>query len=75
MTGMLEILDHTGDTKVEWNPTVQAEVEVAQDTFDKLKAKGYMAYKLDANGNTGEVLRSFDPNAARIVMNPQMQGG
>lgn len=75
MTGMLEVLDHTGDTKLEWNPRVQAEVDVARGMFDGLKAKGYLAYKLDRNGEKGEVIRTFDPDAERIVMNPQMQGG
>lgn len=75
MTNKLEILDHTGDTKMEWNPAVQAEVDAAQATFDSLKAKGYLAYKLDRDGSRGEVLRSFDAQAERIVMNPQMQGG
>ena len=75
MSGVLEVLDHTGDTKIEWNPRVQAEVDVAKSTFDSLKAKGYLAYKLDRNGERGEVIRSFDAQAERIVMNPQMQGG
>ena len=71
----LEIMDRTGDTKLIWSADQQAEVDAAKTTFDSLKAKGYVAYSVGTDGSTGEVIKSFDPNAERIIMRPAMQGG
>lgn len=75
MTSTLNILDRTGDTRIEWDPSVAHEVEMAREAFAKAKEKKYLAYRLDRHGNKGEVIREFDPTAARIVMSPQTVGG
>lgn len=76
MTSTLEITDHTGDTKIEWNKNVEAEVEAARETFSRMKENHkYLAYKCRRDGSRGEVIRAFDPDAERIVMVPQTQGG
>lgn len=76
MTSTLEITDHTGDTKIEWNKNVAAEVEAARETFSRMKENHkYLAYKVRRDGSQGEVIRAFDPDAERIVMVPQTQGG
>lgn len=64
-----------GDNKIEWNADRPAEVEAARQMFDTMKAKRYMAYTLDESGHRGEVIREFDPNAERIIMQPQRVGG
>lgn len=74
-TGVIEAMDLTGDTKVHWDQDNPGEVEAARASFDVLRRKGYAAYKLNSDGTTGEVIRSFDPSAERIVMRPQMAGG
>lgn len=71
----MRVLDHTGDTKIEWNPRRGEETNAAREMFDKLKKRGYLAYKLKRDGTQGEVIREFDPSAERIVMSPAMQGG
>lgn len=76
MTSTLEITDHTGDTKIEWNKNVPAEVEAARETFSRMKEQHkYLAYKTRRDGTRGEVIRAFDPDAERIIMVPQTQGG
>lgn len=76
MVGELRVLDHTGDTKVIWDTEQDAEVEVARKTFNDLKKKGYMAYRVEGKkGEKGEVIREFDPNAGMLIMSPQMRGG
>ena len=74
-TGVLEAMDLTGDTKVHWDSSKPAEVEAARASYDSLKRKGYSAFKLNADGSTGEQIREFDPSAKRILMTPQMAGG
>lgn len=71
----LIILDATGDTKIIWDPDKSAEVDHAKDTFDRFKAKGYMAYKVDRKGEKGEVMRAFDASAEKMILAPQMVGG
>lgn len=71
----LIILDHTGDTKIIWDPDKPIEVEHARKTFDDMKAKGYLAYRVNAKGDKGEVLKRFDPEAEKMILAPQTVGG
>lgn len=71
----LIVLDHTGDTKIIWDPDKADEVETARETFNKLKKKGYMAYAVDRKGDKGTVLREFDPNAEKLILAPATVGG
>lgn len=71
----LIVLDHTGDTKIVWDSDRPVEVEEARATFDRLRKKGYMAYKVDKKGEKGEVIREFDPDAEKLILAPQTVGG
>ncbi len=71
---VLTVLDHTGDTRLEWDASRPDEVAAARASYDKLKAKSYLAYRVTASGER-EVIRQFDPAAENIVMTPQLAGG
>jgi hypothetical protein len=73
--GELAMLDVTGDTKLIWNKSNQAEVDAAKELFKKLKKKNYIAYTVKDNGDTGEIIHSFNPNLERIIMMPPIIGG
>jgi hypothetical protein len=73
--GVLHVLNETGDTEVHWNRNSEAEVAAARATFDSLRAKGYMAYRVEPGGGRGSVMREFDARAERVVLAPAMQGG
>lgn len=73
--GELAIMNGEGDTKVYWTRGNADETATARRTFDELRAKGYLAYRLIGDGSKGEVLREFDPNAAQIILAPAPQGG
>lgn len=76
MRGELAIMDTTGDTKIMWDSENKDEVETAKETFQKLKKKGYTAYTVKGkNGEKGEIMKEFDPNAERIIMVPMAIGG
>ena len=75
MASVLEIIDPTGDTKLEWARGNAIEVDAARASFDLHKKKGYIAYKMGADGSRGEVITTFDPAAERIIMAPPVQGG
>lgn len=76
MQNELAILDHTGDTKMLWDPSNTDEVENAKRTFKDLRAKGYLAYTVTGkDGEEGEMITSFDAQAGKIIMKPPMRGG
>ena len=73
--GELRVLGREGDVKTIWNKDAPAEVEAARNTFNELKAKGYIAYSVEDGGGRGKRIFDFVPEAGRIVMAPQMTGG
>jgi hypothetical protein len=73
--GSLCILDDSGDSRIQWDRNSSEQVKAAQARFDELKAKRYLAYKVDAKGGQGEVIDKFDPSAERIILHQQMIGG
>lgn len=65
-----------GDVKKLWNPANADEVADARRSFDDLRSKGYLAFKVTSkNGEKGEQIAAFDPTAGAIIMVPPMQGG
>ena len=72
----LAIMDHTGDTKLLWDSANKDEVDNARETFNRLTKKGYLAYAVKGkNGDRGEQVKSFDPEAERIILTPPLVGG
>lgn len=73
--GELCVMDENGDTKTIWDPDNPDEVEVARSTFQKLKKKGYLAYRVNKDGGKASAMAEFDPTAGKIIMSPPMAGG
>ena len=71
----MRTLGTAGDTKLVWDSEQNDEVENARRTFDNLKAKGFAAFAVGAEGKKAEQVRKFDPNAEKLIMVPQIQGG
>ena len=69
-------IDMTGDTRIEWDPAVPAEVEAARRQFEFLtKKQNYKAFRMDGRDEVGEFLDEFDPQAQRITFAPKNVGG
>ena len=64
-----------GDTKIVWDKTNPDEVSNARRTFDDLIKKKFTAFAVKWNGNKGDRIYSFDPNAEHLIMVPPMAGG
>lgn len=75
MTSTLHEMNRTGDSRIEWDPNNPDEVEIAKRAFDALKKKGYLTYRTRRDGSAGEVIRTFDPTAEKILATPQIVGG
>jgi hypothetical protein len=73
--GTMRVIDSTGDTKIIWDATKEAEVENARRTFNDLRKKKYNAYAVKKDGEKGSVVTEFDPDAEKIIMAPPMAGG
>ncbi len=74
-TGIMHVLDGTGDTKIVWDNKNADEVDNAEEQFKKWQKKGYLAYTVKKDGSKGEVMRKFDKDAEAIIMSPAVQGG
>lgn len=73
--GEMRVVDPTGDTKTIWNSDDPDEVAAARDQFDTLRGKGFIAYRVDDEGDKSAVLREFDPEAEKMILRPPMAGG
>lgn len=71
----MTVIDKTGDTKTVWDPANEDEVAVARASFNSLRNKGYLAYRVKEKGAKGSAITEFDPEAGSIILSPPMAGG
>jgi hypothetical protein len=68
------VMDHTGDTRHEFNPADAAELKAAEERFKEITGLGFTAAKRIGEGES-QVIRSFDPTAEETIFIPRLQGG
>lgn len=68
------VMDHTGDTRHDFDVSNSAEVAKAMERFNELIGNGFTAAKRTAAGQS-ELVRKFDPTAEETVFFPRLQGG
>jgi hypothetical protein len=68
------VMDHTGDTRHEFDPTDRQALAEAERRFKQLTGAGFTAAKRLGEGKS-ELLRSFDPAAEETVFIPRLRGG
>jgi len=74
--GQMHTLDRGGDQRIMWDATVPDEVAAARRTFADLTGKGYLAYRATGKmGDQGDQIRTFDPDAERIILVRPNAGG
>lgn len=71
----IAVMDLTGDTKHIWNPNNTAEVEVARETFNKLRKQGYICFSVGPDGEKREQVNEFDPTVGKMIMSLPFKGG
>jgi hypothetical protein len=75
---VMDILDQSGHSTIGWNPDIESEVAIAKAAFDDAKKRGYQAFHVtgdEKNAKKGERMTEFDPDAERMMLLPQLQGG
>ena len=68
------VMDSTGDTRHEFDPTDAAAVAAAAGRFKELTDAGFTAAVRTGSG-TSELVRHFDPTAKETVFFPRLRGG
>jgi hypothetical protein len=68
------VMDHTGDSRHQFDPADAAAVAEAEARFKKLTGAGFTAVKRLGEGKS-EILRRFDPTAEETLFIPRLQGG
>ncbi len=75
MKGEMRIMGVDGDLKVIWDSEKEPEVKAAKKQFDELMAKGYLAFKVKRDGEQGEKMKEFNPDAEKMILVPMLKGG
>lgn len=71
----IAVMGKEGDIKTIWNPQNEDETKNARRTFDDMRKKKYLAFRVNAAGDKGEQITEFDPEAGKMIMVPPMVGG
>lgn len=71
-----------GDIRLMWDKDNRDEIAVARTAFDEAMAQRgprgqrlNTAYRVLRNGEPGDIVTEFDPNAEKLIVAPQMSGG
>jgi hypothetical protein len=68
------VMDHTGDTRYDFDPKDAKAVLRAEERFRKLTGAGFTAAVRNAAGEA-TVTRAFDPKAEETLFIPRLVGG
>lgn len=72
---LMEIMDRTGHTEVNWDASNDGETEVARETFNRMTERGFRAFRTDGKGAQGTRMTEFDPEAESLILVPHLAGG
>ena len=67
--GAMAVVGASGDTKYTWDPKNPHEVEAAKEHFERMRAKGFLVFKLKGWVKTEEVT-DFNPKDKRLTYVP-----
>jgi len=67
--GQMRVLDGTGDSQIEWDPTDKASTEKAKEEFDRLKGEGYEFFEVSET--KGKQVKRFSKKAGKLIAAPR----
>ena len=68
------VMDHSGDSRFEFDPADGAAVAEAMERFNELTGHGYTAAERTGSG-TARKVTEFDPTATEVLFMPRLVGG
>jgi hypothetical protein len=72
---VIRVVDPSGDLKFTWDAENADEVAAIEDMFNEKMKKKWIAYSVKRSGKKGIVIKTFDPDAEKIILAPPMVGG
>lgn len=73
--GVMNVLCARGDENViRWGES-QAERDIARETFNRYRDRGFTMFRMTEDEERGARMTEFDPEAEGIIAVPQMRGG
>lgn len=76
MKKVIRYLDHTGDTRVEFDTEDKVATDEARKLFERLTKSGQPAFAVNrANGQEDKKLKSFDELENDTIVIPRIAGG
>jgi hypothetical protein len=72
--GIQIVMDHSGDTRHQFDPADANAVADAERRFKELTGAGFTAAKR-LGGGKSEVIRRFEPAADETLFVPRLEGG
>ncbi len=70
---IVRILDHSGDTKLTYDPADSDAVGSVERRFALLMERNFVAF--DVSRQPGRIITAFDPAATEIIVSPRFAGG
>lgn len=71
----MEIINNSGHKREMWDSEIPDEVASARATFEALTKKGHRAFRVRKDGEKGEPMKSFDPDAEAMLIIGPITGG
>ena len=68
------VMDHTGESRFEFDPADEATVAKATERFKELTGLGYTAAEKTGPGMSRK-MTEFDPTATEVLFMPRLVGG
>jgi hypothetical protein len=68
------VMDHTGDSRFEFDPGDAAAIAKAEARFNELTGLGFTPAVRTAEGHS-KIVREFDPAASETLFIPRLVGG
>jgi len=68
------VMNHTGDSRHEFDPFDFIELEMAEARFNELVRSGFTAAARTGEGSS-KLLQTFDPTIKETIFFPRLKGG
>lgn len=72
---LFSTLDHTGDRRYMWDVRDKDDVKEMEKAFNEARASKKIIYRINNDGEPGEVMQNFDKKAGKMVVVTQSAGG
>lgn len=73
--GEMRVMDYAGNQRMKWKRDNPDQIAAAKAVFDRLLERGYSAFGTRSKSAPRQTMKTFDPEAADVIMVPKIVGG